>query len=313
VAARLASTEMSRLTRRVALASVAVALGLVALKAWAWSASGSVAMMSSLADSALDLVASLFTFFAVRYAATPPDAEHRFGHGKAEAFAGLFQAGLVALSAVLIAIESARHLLDPRPVTQGVLAIGVIVASIVATGALVALQSWAVRQTGSVATKGDRAHYVADLGGNLAVLVGIAAAAFLGLGWADAAAGFFVAAWLGFGAYDVAREAADHLMDRELPDNDRARIIALAQADDGIGAVHELRTRTSGPYMHIQMHVELDPNLTLKAAHDLIVSAEERIRRDFPTADILIHPDPRGAAEPHGHEHFEPRGQGVGG
>lgn len=308
----LASASASRLTGRVALLSVVVAIALVALKGWAWAASGSVAMMSSLADSALDLAASLFTFFAVRYAATPPDSEHRYGHGKAEAFAGLFQAGLVAVSAALIAVEAARRLIDPQPIAQGPLAIAVMAVSIVLTGLLVSVQSWAVKRTGSIATKGDRAHYIADFAANIAVLVGIAAGVFLGLSWADAAAGFFVAVWLAWGAYDVAREAADHLMDREVAAQDRARIIALAGADPRIGAVHDLRTRTSGPYLHVQMHVELDPELSLAAAHDLVVAAEERIRAEFPTADVIIHPDPRGAAEPHGHEHFERRVAGGG-
>jgi len=308
----LASASASRLTRRVALLSVAVAVTLVAMKGWAWGASGSVAMLSSLADSALDLAASLFTFFAVRYAATPPDAEHSFGHGKAEAFAGLFQAGLVAVSAVLIAVEAAQRLIDPQPIVQGPMAMAVMAVSIVLTGLLVSAQSWAVKRTGSIATKGDRAHYVADFAANIAVLAGIAAGVFLGLGWADAAAGFFVAVWLAWGAFDVAREAADHLMDREAPAEDRTRIIALAGEDPRIGAVHDLRTRTSGPYLHVQMHIELDPDLTLTAAHELVVAAETRIRAAFPMADVIIHPDPRGAAEPHGHEDFERRVAGAG-
>jgi ferrous-iron efflux pump FieF len=212
----------------------------------------------------------------------------------------------------LITVESARRLIDPQPILQGPVAMAVMAVSIVLTGLLVSVQSWAVKRTGSIATKGDRAHYVADFAANIAVLIGIAAGFLLGLSWADAAAGFFVAVWLAYGAYDVAREAADHLMDREVAAEDRARIVALAGEDPRIGAVHDLRTRTSGPYLHVQMHVDLDPNLSLAAAHDLIVAAEARIRAAFPTADIIIHPDPRGAAEPHGHEHFERRALGGG-
>lgn len=301
---RLSSGETARITRRVALLSVAVAVVLIGAKAWAWLASGSVAMLSSLADSTLDLAASLFTYFAVRYAATPPDGEHRYGHGKAEAFAGLFQAGLVAVSAALILVEAARRIAQPAPVKAGEESLAVMVLSIALTGALIVAQTRAVRQTGSVATKGDRAHYASDLTSNVVVMLGIGAGHFLGWTWADAAAGLLVACWLAVGAYEVAREAADHLMDRELPDADRAQIESLAMADPAILGVHDLRTRTSGPYIHIQFHADLDPALTLQRAHEIVVSAEGRIRAAYPAADVIIHPDPADASEPHGHEAF---------
>ncbi|MBU6371878.1 MAG: cation diffusion facilitator family transporter [Alphaproteobacteria bacterium] len=301
---RLSSGETARITRRVALLSVAVAVVLIAAKAWAWLASGSVAMLSSLADSTLDLAASLFTYFAVRYAATPPDGEHRYGHGKAEAFAGLFQAGLVAVSAALILMEASRRIAQPAPVRAGEESLGVMLLSIALTAALIFAQTRALRQTGSVATKGDRAHYASDLTSNVVVMVGIGAGHFLGWTWADAAAGLLVACWLAIGAFEVAREAADHLMDRELPDTDRAQIETLAKSDPAILGVHDLRTRTSGPYIHIQFHADLDPTLTLQQAHEIVVAAEARIRTAYPAADVIIHPDPADAAEPHGHEAF---------
>jgi len=291
--------------------SVGVALVLIGFKAWAWFSSGSVAMLSSLADSTLDLAASLFTFFAVRYAAAPPDREHRFGHGKAEAFAGLMQSALVVVSAALIGIEAVRRLIDPQPITHGFVGLAVMGLSIALTAGLVTAQSHAISKTGSVATRGDRLHYASDLAANVVVMLGIAAGAFLNMPWADAIAGLLVAAWLAFGALRIARDAADNLLDRELPDADRARIRSLAEADPRILRVHELRTRASGPYIHVQFHAELDPYLALVEAHAIVVEAENRIRAEFPTADVIIHPDPKGKAEPHGHEDFEPRTQGA--
>lgn len=285
--------------------SLAVAITLIAIKAWAWLVSGSVAMLASLADSTLDLAASLFTFFAVRYAAAPPDREHRFGHGKAEAFAGLLQGGLVAVSGVIIAFEAIPRFFSPARIGHGLESILVLIASMAITGWLVAMQTRAVRRTGSVATRADRLHYAGDLASNAVVLVGIAAGVYLGVPWADPAAALLVAAWLAYGSLQVAREAADHLLDREVADDVRARIRALAEADSAILRVHELRTRASGPYMHVQFHAELDPDLTLEQAHRIVVAAEERIRAEFPAADIIIHPDPKGRAEPHGHEDFE--------
>ncbi|MES1156264.1 MAG: cation diffusion facilitator family transporter [Alphaproteobacteria bacterium] len=301
----ISSAEHVRLTSRTAVLSVAVAGLLIALKVWAWLISDSVAMLASLADSTLDLAASLFTYFAVRYAAAPPDREHRFGHGKAEAFAGLVQAGLVAVSSVLVGIEAVSRLLSPHPITNGESSIAVIVVSIALTGGLVYVQSRAVAKTGSVATQADRLHYASDLISNVVVLIGLFAGAYLGLAWADAAAGAIVAVGLAWGAFKVSRNAADCLLDRELPDADRARIRELAQSDPRLGRVHDLRTRLSGPYVHIQFHADLEPTLTLEEAHKIVVAAEARIRTAYPAADIIIHPDPRGRAEPHGHEDFE--------
>lgn len=292
------------MTRRIALLSVAVAVMLILMKIWAWAASGSVGMLSSLADSTLDLAASLFTLFAVRYAAAPPDREHRFGHGKAEAFAGLFQAGLVAVSAALILVEAVRSILSPREIAYARESIVVMVLSIALTGLLVYAQSRAIRQTGSLATQGDRVHYFSDLASNLAVIVGLVAAAYWNIPWADSAAGIFVTLWLVLGAWDIARRAADHLMDREAPDEVRARVQELALVDPALRAVHDLRTRLSGPYMHVQFHADLDPEISLAAAHAIIVAAEQRIRAEFPSADIIIHPDPGARAEKHGLEHF---------
>jgi ferrous-iron efflux pump FieF len=301
------SATHARLTQSAARLSIGVALLLIVIKALAWVSSSSVSMLASLADSTLDLAASLFTFFALRYAAAPPDREHRFGHGKAEAFAGLVQAGLVLVSALLIGAEAITRTLHPRAVTHGAESLLVLAASILLTLGLVAAQTHAINRTGSVATRGDRMHYAGDLVASLAAMIGVGAGAYLGLAWADALMGALIAVWLVWGAVKIAGTSADHLLDRELPDAERAQIRALAEADSNIGAVHDLRTRASGPYMHIQFHADLDPTLTLEEAHRIIVAAEDRIRAQFPTADIIIHPDPRGRAEPHGHEDFERR------
>ena len=300
MSARLTSAETAALTRRVTLLSVATAIVLVSLKMAAWIASDSTAMLASMADSGLDLVASLVTFFAVRYAAAPPDAEHRFGHGKAEAFASLVQAGLVFASAALIAREAVGDLVTPHPLQQGGWAVGVMVVSIGLTLLLLRAQTIVLRQTASVAVSGDRAHYASDLASNVVALIGIAASAWLGVNGLDAAAALVVAALLLWSAIGVFREASSQLMDHELPDDDRAEIVRLVTADGRLANVHQLRTRASGPYIHMQMHVDLDPDITLETAHQAIVAAEKRILEAFPAADILIHADPHGRAEPHG-------------
>ncbi|HEY3949679.1 cation diffusion facilitator family transporter [Phenylobacterium sp.] len=296
----LTPQETFALTRRVTLYSVATAGVLVTIKIAAWLASGSVALLASTADSGLDLLASLTTFFAVRYAAAPPDAEHRYGHGKAEGFASLVQAGLVFASAALIGQQAIEDLIHPRPIADGAWALAVMGVSVVLTGVLIAAQSQVLKKAASVAVSGDRAHYAADFASNLVALAGIGLAAFLGLNSLDAVAALAIAALLLWGAVGVFREASGQLMDHELPDEVRAQIVALMTKDPQVTDVHQLRTRAAGPYVHIQMHVDMDPKLTLEAAHKAIVAAEKRVLDAFPAADIIIHADPRGRAEPHG-------------
>jgi len=296
----LTAGESAALTRRVTLLSVATASILAAIKLAAWLTSGSVALLASMADSGLDLLASLGTFFAVRYAVAPPDPEHRFGHGKAEAFASLMQAGLVFASAALIAREAIGDLLGPHALKDEDWAIVVMLVSTALTGVLIAAQTRVLRRTASVAVSGDRAHYASDLASNVIALAGIGASAWLGFNSLDAWAALAVAALLLWGAVSVFREASGQLMDHELSDEARAWIVRLMTEDPRLTDVHQLRTRASGPYVHMQMHVDLDPELTLEAAHQVIVAAEKRVLAAFPAADIIIHADPRGRAEPHG-------------
>jgi len=286
-------------TRRITALSVGTAVVLIVMKAFALGASGSVSILATLVDSSLDLVASLATFFAVRWAAAPPDEEHRYGHGKAEALAALVQAGLVFASAIFIGWEAVQRIFDPRPITAGGWAVGVVVVSIAVTLWLVWMQTRAMRKTRSLAVAGDRAHYAADLAANVVVLIGVISGAYLGAPGLDAAAGLVVAVWLFWGATSILREAADHLLDRAAPDADRAAVVAAVLSDPRISGVHQLRTRMVGQVLMIQMHVDLEPTLTLEAAHAIIVEAERRVLAAFPHADVLMHADPRGGGERH--------------
>jgi cation diffusion facilitator family transporter len=296
----LTAAQSGALTRRVTSLSVATAAILTGLKLAVWLASGSVAILASLADSGLDLLAALGTFWAVRFAATPPDSEHRYGHGKAEAFASLMQAGLVFASAALIGQEAIRHFTERHRLEHLGWGVGVMALSTVLTAALIAAQTNVLRKTRSVAVTGDRAHYLADLASNVIALLAIGASLLFGFGGLDAAGGLAVAAILLWGAVGVFRQSSNELLDHELPPEARDRIVALMTSDPRLTDVHQLRTRASGPVIHIQMHADLDPELSLETAHEVVVAAEKRVLDAFPAADILIHADPRGRAEPHG-------------
>ncbi|WP_158916230.1 cation diffusion facilitator family transporter [Caulobacter sp. S45] len=285
--------------RRVAMLSVSVALGLTAIKLVGWWLSGSVGLLASLADSGLDVVAASSTLAAIGYASTPPDAEHRFGHGKAEAFASLLQAALIFTSAALIAREAISRLIDPRPLQTQWLALAILVLSTVLALAVAAAQGRVLKDSRSVAVESDRLHYLADAGSNVAAFVGVVLAGLLHSPRADALAGLAVALALAWGGVHALRNAADNLMDHELDDTERDAIVALAIEDPAIQSVHDLRTRAAGPIVHIQMHVDMDPRLTLEEAHRILIRAEHRILARFPSADLLIHPDPYGRAEAH--------------
>jgi len=305
---KLNPADARKITGSATALSVGIALTLVVTKLAAWWVSGSIALLASLADSALDLAASLTTFFAVRYAAAPADAEHRYGHGKAEAFASFLQSLFIALSAGWLLYEAGQRIINPQPVTHGAWALSVMVLSIVLTTVLIWAQSRAIDKTGSVAVTGDRAHYVADLASNLVVMVGIVLAAFFAVTRADPIIAILVALWLFWSAWGVARGALDHLLDHELPDEERAKIKALALEDKRMLDVHQLRTRAAGPLVHIQFHADMDPDLTLDQAHKILVACEKRLLSVYPAADILIHPDPHGRAEPHGSDFFRAEG-----
>jgi len=282
-------------TRQITGLSVGLAVVLIALKAFALGASGSVSILASLADSALDLIASLATFYAVRWAARPGDATHRHGHGKGEAMAALVQAGLVFASAGFIGWEAVRRVFDPYPVSSGAWAVGVVILSIILTAGLVWLQTRALKASGSMAVSADRAHYAADLAAGVVVLIGVVSGAYLRAPGLDAAAGLVVAVWLVWGALSMLRESAGQLLDAEASDADRVTLTKAVLSDPRVEGVHQLRTRMSGSRLLAQMHVDLEPTLSFEAAHAIVVEAERRVTAAFPQAEVLIHADPRGA------------------
>jgi ferrous-iron efflux pump FieF len=293
-----------RATSSAALASIATALFLLALKGWATAATGSVAMLGSLLDSGLDLIASLATFWAVRVAAAPADEDHRFGHGKAEALAALFQVGLIAVSAVGIAWRAIERLIAGETSSAAEYGIGVSLAAIAATLALTAYQRHVVRRTGSVAIEADHVHYQSDLLLNGAVIAALALEQYAGLGGADPLFGIAIAAWLVWGGWRASGRAVNQLMDREWPE-ERRRAFAAATAHPANRGTHDLRTRSSGAQDFAQFHIWVDPGMTVAEAHRVMDEIEARLARDFPGVEVLIHVDPEGQVDEPGVSHAE--------
>lgn len=290
--------DTPRLMRWASIASMSVATVLVAAKTGAWLVTDSVSMLSSLIDSSLDLVSSLITFIAIRAALTPADADHRFGHGKAEALAGVAQAGFIAASAGGLLLTVADRFLHPRPVQQEMVGAVVSAIAIVLTFGLMLFQGHVVRRTGSLAVTADRAHYTTDFVTNIAVGVGIWLSSRFAEPMIDLAVAVGVAFYLGSGAWHIGRHAIDVLMDRELPNEDRRRILEIVRRHPGVRSVHDLRTRSSGLNQFIQLHLVLHPTMSLGRAHVISDSVEAAIREAFPQAEVIVHIDPWDDAPP---------------
>ena len=286
--------ERSRLSTRAALASVSVAVVLLGLKAFAAYTTQSMAMLGSLADTGLDLIASLVTLAGVRIAALPADSDHRFGHGKAEALVALFQIVLITVSAGWIAYRSVQRLIAGAETGAADLGIGVSLVAMAATLLLITYQRRVVAKTGSVAIATDRVQYQSDLLLNGSVIVALLLDQYVGLTGADAVFGLFIAAWLVFGAWRSSSHAINQLMDREWPESQRAAFLAAAADYPELKGLHDLRTRTSGSNHFVQFHVWVPGDWTVREAHDRLDLVEEALQARFPATEILIHLDPQG-------------------
>lgn len=297
---RVVGPERSRLTQRAALASVAMALILLLAKGWAAIETDSTAMLGSLADTALDLVASLFTLAGVRIAALPADQDHRFGHGKAEALVALGQVVLIAASALGIGWRAIDRLLNGAPTANAELGIGVSLAAIVGTLLLLAYQKRVIAQTGSLAIQTDNIHYKSDLFLNAAVIAALVVDQLLHVRGADAAFGIAIAAWLLWGAWKAAGDSVNHLMDAEWPADKRAAFLEACHDYPELKGMHDVRTRSSGVHDFIQFHVWVPEEWTIKEAHDRLDAVEEDLQRRFPGTEIFLHLDPEGHTDREG-------------
>jgi ferrous-iron efflux pump FieF len=285
----------SGLRRAASRISLIVAVSLVAVKFAAWLATGSVALLASAVDALVDTGSSLVTYFGVRYAGRPPDWDHRFGHGKGEAIAGLTQATFLAGAAVVLAIQSIERFVFPEPSALLDIGITVIVCSLLAAAALVTMQSWVVRKTGSTAIAADRTHYITDIVVNAGVLAALGITRLTGWERADPAIAFMIAGYIMWNAYHLAGDVLTQLLDRELPEEDRQRIRAVVLACSGASAIHDLRTRHAGDRTFVEFHLEVDGSLSVTQGHAIGDAAETAVETLLPgTVEVTAHLEPFG-------------------
>jgi ferrous-iron efflux pump FieF len=286
--------KAAALMKRAAIASVSVSLFLVAIKTYAYFASHSVAMLASLADSALDLFTSSLNLIAIRSALTPADAEHRFGHGKAEPLAGLAQGAFICASALFLVIQGVGRILAPEPIDHSLEALIVMCIAIACAIALILYQRKVVAKTGSVAVEADQTHYFGDLVTNVGVVLALLLSSLLGWTLADPLIAIAVAGIMTYTAFGVGRDSFNQLMDHELPEAERARIRRIAHAHPAVKNVHDLKTRSAGLSTFIQLHLGLDPKMPLSEAHEISDAVEGALLEAYPGAEVIIHQDPAG-------------------
>jgi len=291
------------------LASTATAGILILAKLVAWLMTGSSSLLASLTDSLMDISASLINLFALRYSLTPADHDHSFGHGKAESLASLAQAAFITGSALVLVMNGISRLINPEPLKNLDIGLWVTVGSLALTLVLVAFQSLVVQKTQSQAIRADRLHYQSDVLFNIGVLLALGCS-WYGWLWADGLFAILLGLFILKGALEIGYEAVQTLLDRQLPDGERAQIVELVKSVPGVHGIHDLRTRQAGPLRFIQLHLELDDTLPLMRAHDLADQAEALILEQYPGADVIIHMDPISMV---GHERvtlLSPEGQG---
>ncbi|MBB3859788.1 ferrous-iron efflux pump FieF [Novosphingobium hassiacum] len=287
----------ANLNRRAALASISVAMLLVGLKVWAVISTGSAAMLGSLADTALDLVASLATLLGVWVASQPDDHNHRFGHGKAEALSAMFQVVLISISAIGLAFRAIQQFFGGAQVAEAESGVLVSAIALGATFALLAYQRHVIKRTNSLAISTDNVHYKSDLFLNVAVIAALLLDTYAGIRGADAVFAFGIALWLAWGAWGASQAAIEQLMDQEWPVEKRERFLEVVSQHPELKGLHDLRTRTSGNRDFVQFHVWVDGRMTVTEAHRVMDEIEDKLMAEFPGVEILIHPDPEGLVD----------------
>jgi ferrous-iron efflux pump FieF len=280
-----------KLMRRATYFSVAVAMIIIIIKVGAWIYTGSLSMLASLADSVLDVIASLINLFAVSYALKPADDDHRFGHGKAEDIASFAQSAFIAGSALFITIEAIHRSIGQPPLQNEATGIIAMAISTILTLFLLSYQKYVINRTNSSVIKADFLHYVTDIIANFLVIISLVSSMLMGSGIIDTILSFAIAAYILKGAWQVGKGAFDNLMDREMPDSDRDAITNCVLSHKEIKGMHDLRTRVSGMRKFIQFHIELDGDMPLKAANMVALEIEGALGKLFPNAEVIVHQD----------------------
>ncbi|AWB66246.1 divalent metal cation transporter FieF [Saccharobesus litoralis] len=286
------NSNYKRLVKLASYAAISAALLMLLFKGFAWYVTGSATLLASLSDSVFDMLASLTNLIAIRIALTPADDNHKFGHGKAEAIAGLAQSAFILGSCVLLVLHSVEKLgQTSTSIAFPVWGIYASLFSVLVTGILIIFQSWVVKQTNSLAVKADSLHYRSDLLMNTGVLVLFSLVAFGYQGF-DGWFAIAIAIYLVSGAWQILKLSVNALMDHELESHVVEQITQQISQVQGIKGFHDLRTRDAGHTWFVQCHLEIDKTLPLEQAHAITTNAELALKQRYPKIEVILHQDP---------------------
>ena len=287
----------NNLKKYAATASISLSLLLSILKIFAAIYTGSLAILSSLIDSLADVFASLVTFIAIKISSKPADLEHRYGFGKAEAISTLVQAAFIAGSGIFVMYDAINRLFYPIDINHPIIGISIMVISLFLTLLLIYFQKYVTKKTHSQAIYADSIHYTTDLITNLSIIITLIIVKYLHLNWFDTITAFLVSVYLLTNAYKLATKALNILMDKELDSNIRKQISKTVLSCPFVKGMHDLRTHDIGGTYIIELHLELDGNLSLHTAHNFCDIVTDEIQKIYPNSQIIIHQDPAGLKE----------------
>ena len=285
------------LIKAASIASLFVSSTLIIIKYFGWTETDSISILGSLADSLIDFLASIFVFIAISFSSLPADKEHRFGYGKSEGLVVFIQSLLIGVSGLYVFSEAIQRFFHPSEINQPSVAVWIIVVSIVLSIALVSFQKYVVNISQSKAIESDQYHYITDLYINISVLISILISGWTSYLFVDSLIGLFIAIFVIYSAINLLKKSFKILLDQELPSSERDQIKAIALTHPEVLGFHDLRTRDAGRNYVIQFHLELDPQMTLLHAHEIIEQVMEQVLDAFPDAEIIVHSDPLGIEE----------------
>lgn len=270
---------------------------LILIKAYAYYMSNSAAVLGTLTDSVVDIAVSFMMLYAVSLSLKPADAQHRFGHGKVEGIAALLQGAFMGGAGIFLGFEAFDRFIHPTSPTHHQLGIAVAVLAICFSIMVMAVQKFSLKRAPSLAIEADHAHYKTDVLLNGSVIIALLANYYGGTAWLDPAFALLIAGYFMRTAFQVINQSVDMLMDKELSDSVRTIIEEIVADFKDVHGMHDLRTRMSGMNMHISFDVELEPDISLQAAHDIVRALDHALLTIYPNAEILIHMDPIGDTE----------------
>jgi cation diffusion facilitator family transporter len=278
---------------RFAWMSVTAAIATIGLKTAAYILTGSVGLLSDAIESIVNLVGALMALAMLTIAARPADEEHAFGHSKAEYFSSGVEGGLIVIAAISIAATAIRRLINPQPIEQIGLGLGIsVLASLINLGVSIVL-SRAGKRYQSITLEADARHLMTDVWTSAGVLVGVGAVALTGLERLDPIVALVVAGNIVWSGVNIMRRSVSGLMDTALPQEELDKIQGVLKIykQEGI-QIHALRTRQSGARRFVSFHVLVPGNWSVQYGHQLLERIEADLRRSLTNLSVFTHLEP---------------------